>query len=232
MPQLSTGLVIAGAYADKVRRTLFAQLRDRVKSGELEGREVARAAGELNRLLYALLVDRLGLDKGDVVRVRIEYEVSEGRIRWNYESLTVEAFRRLPSDTVAKALEGVVAQAKEIVEAAVEFAVERLRETVLGDLVYAIKLGGNLVGSFIATPLDESVLIRGAVISPTPVVMKRYVTKLREGASIDELVTEVVRGLMQLGEHVERGEAERVFRSVTAIAEAEEGVRVTEEEGE
>jgi len=29
--ELSTGLVIAGAYADKLRRTLFAQLRDLVK---------------------------------------------------------------------------------------------------------------------------------------------------------------------------------------------------------
>ncbi len=35
MPLLSTGLIIAGAYADKVRRTLFAQLKDKIKHNEI-----------------------------------------------------------------------------------------------------------------------------------------------------------------------------------------------------
>ncbi|HIE58698.1 MAG TPA: DUF2258 domain-containing protein [Hydrogenothermaceae bacterium] len=52
MPQLSTGLVIAGAYADKLRRVLFAQLRDKIKAGELTNQLVAQKAGELNRLLF------------------------------------------------------------------------------------------------------------------------------------------------------------------------------------
>ncbi|MFN4046744.1 MAG: DUF2258 domain-containing protein [Acidilobaceae archaeon] len=75
MPTLRSGYVIGGAYADKIRRTLFAQTRDLVKSGELSVQEVARAAGELNRILYEILVDRVKIEKGDVVRVSVNYTV-------------------------------------------------------------------------------------------------------------------------------------------------------------
>ncbi len=109
MPSLSTGLVIAGAYADKLRRTLFAQLKDDVKNGKLTSQEVARAAAEMNQLLYQIFVDDLKLDKGDVVRVRVEYDVEDGNIKWRLNTLTVEAFKRMSDDeiqeTVKKRLE-------------------------------------------------------------------------------------------------------------------------------
>ncbi|HDD66346.1 MAG TPA: DUF2258 domain-containing protein, partial [Nitrososphaeria archaeon] len=62
---LRTGVVVAGAYADRVRRVLFAQLSQKIKSGELDAREVARAAGELNTILYEAFVRNLALSKGD-----------------------------------------------------------------------------------------------------------------------------------------------------------------------
>jgi hypothetical protein len=77
MVLLSSGLVIAGAYADKIRRTLFAQLRDYVKKDKEWGQKIAYAAAQLNRLLYTVLVEQLKVDKGDVVRIRIEYDVDE-----------------------------------------------------------------------------------------------------------------------------------------------------------
>ena len=114
MPQLSSGLVIAGAYADKVRRVLFAQLRDEIKSGKIESRQVAYRAGELNRLLFEILVNKLKLDKGDVVRVRIEYELKDGDIEWKLDTLRVEAFRKIPDEEVEKAVKEVIATAKEV----------------------------------------------------------------------------------------------------------------------
>ena len=114
MPMLSTGYVIAGAYADKVRRVLFAQLREMIKRGEIDNSTVARRAGELNRLLFDIIVNRLGLDKGDVVRVRIEYTIENRDIKWSLETLRIEAFRRIPDDTVAKAVRDTVEEAEKV----------------------------------------------------------------------------------------------------------------------
>lgn len=114
MPQLSSGLVIAGAYADKIRRVLFAQLRNEIKSGKIESRQVAYRAGELNRILFEILVNKLKLDKGDVVRIRIEYEFKDGDIEWKLDTLRVEAFKRIPDNEVEKAVREVIESAKEV----------------------------------------------------------------------------------------------------------------------
>lgn len=114
MPMLSTGYVIAGAYADKVRRVLFAQLRDMIKRGEIENSTVARRAGELNRILFDIIVNRLGLDKSDVVRVRIEYNIENRDIKWVLDTLRIEAFRRIPDDQVARAVRETLAEAEKV----------------------------------------------------------------------------------------------------------------------
>lgn len=107
--ELSTGLIIAGAYADKVRRTLFAQLRDLVKQDKEFAREVARAAAELNIVLYNILVNELKIDKGDVVRARIAYTVEPSkRIKWFYDTLRLEVFRRVPDSDVSHVVGRVI----------------------------------------------------------------------------------------------------------------------------
>ncbi len=110
--ELSTGLVIAGAYANKLRRTLFAQLRDLVKQNREFAREVARASAEINRLIYIILVENLGCEKGDVVRIRVKYIVDpkEWRIKWNYETLRIEYFKRQPDDKVAEVVKKVISE--------------------------------------------------------------------------------------------------------------------------
>jgi len=100
MVTLSTGLIIAGAYADKLRRTLFAQLSERVKSGEIDSKEVARAAAEVNQLLFNILVEDLKIDKGDVVRVRVDYNVEDGMIKWDLNTLSLEVFKRISDEEI------------------------------------------------------------------------------------------------------------------------------------
>ncbi len=122
--ELSTGLVIAGAYADKLRRTLFAQLRDYVKKNKELAREIARAAGEVNRILYIILVENLRSDKGDVVRIRIKYRfnIREQRITWDYDTLRIEYFKRYPDEEVNKT-------ARKVLEERLEEVKEQYRET-------------------------------------------------------------------------------------------------------
>ena len=102
---LRTGIVIAGAYADRVRRVLYAQLSKMIKEKQIDGKEVARAAGELNQILYDAFVRNLALSKGDLVRIEIPYTVSGGRISWDYSSLKVRAFREIGEEVVEKAVE-------------------------------------------------------------------------------------------------------------------------------
>ncbi len=116
VPELSTGLVIAGAYADKLRRTLFAQLRDQMKQGLISGQEIARAAAEINRMLYEIIVNDLKVDKGDVVRIRISYDISGGSVKWITDTLRIEVFRRVPDEEVIEAVRKRISGLKTSVE--------------------------------------------------------------------------------------------------------------------
>ena len=114
MPQLSTGLVIGGAYANKLRRVLFAQLRGELKEGKIDSKQIAFRAGELNRILFEILVNKLKIDKGDVVRVRIEYEVEDRDIKWKYDTLSIEVFRRVPDEEIESLVRETVEQVEAI----------------------------------------------------------------------------------------------------------------------
>ncbi len=100
MASLSTGFIIVGAYADKLRRTLFAQLSDKLRNKVIDPKEVARAAAEANQFLFDTLVNGLGLDKGDVVRIRMDFEIEDSHIKWNYDSLRIDAFRRVSEEEI------------------------------------------------------------------------------------------------------------------------------------
>jgi hypothetical protein len=106
MLTLNTGLTIAGAYADKARRVLMAQVK-----GQADAQEAVRASAELNKLLFEVIVNELKADKGDVVRVVVDYEVESGRIKWDFNSLRVELFKRVPDEEVKKRVEAALARA-------------------------------------------------------------------------------------------------------------------------
>ena len=114
--EISTGLVIAGAYADKLRRTLFAQLSSKIKSKEISTTAVAKASRDLNMLLYNILVEKLAVKKGDVVRIRIGYTLEDGEIKWDYDSLNIEVYRRVSEGEVEKILKETLMKAEEVIE--------------------------------------------------------------------------------------------------------------------
>jgi hypothetical protein len=218
MPRLSSGFVIAGAYADKIRRTMFAQMRDYVKRDKEWGQRIALAIAQLNRFLYTLLVEQLKIDKGDVVRVRIDYDIDEQNknIVWKWDTLTVEAFRRVPQEEVEKVVKTLTAKALEISTAAVAYTLEKLGETFDGDVVLAIKLGEREVGAAIITSINESlaVLKKGAVLEPTPAIFDKVRLDISPGKTLDEVLRETLSKVILSARHVDANEALNTINTI------------------
>lgn len=221
MVLLSTGFIIAGAYADKVRKTLFAQLRDHMKRGEVSAQEVARAAAELNRALYHILVERLKSDKGDVVRAKIEYDVEGGRVVWDYNTLQLEVFKRVPDEEVQRVLRETTPEISKLLERAIAYNVERAAVTSYGDYLFRVKIDDKVVGALTVTTIDNEVaIVRGAVLEPTPIIIDKSKVPL-EGKSIEEVVSSNLANLVKSARNVELAEAERALKGIEAVIESE-----------
>jgi hypothetical protein len=221
MVLLSTGFIIAGAYADKVRKTLFAQLRDHMKRGEVSAQEVARAAAELNRALYHILVERLKSDKGDVVRAKIEYDVEGGRVVWDYNTLQLEVFKRIPDEEVQRVLRETTSEISKLLERAIAYNVERAAVTSYGDYLFRVKIDDKIVGALTVTTIDNEVaIVRGAVLEPTPIIIDKSKVPL-EGKSIEEVVSSNLANLVKSARNVELAEAERALKGIEAVIESE-----------
>jgi hypothetical protein len=230
MPTLRSGYIIVGAYADKVRRVAFAQLKDSVKEGVLKSSDIAYHVGQLNRVLYKILVEDLKLGKGDVVRISIDYEVRQGSIEWKFDTLKIEAFRRIPDEEVANVLSKVRTEVKAVMEAAIQFTMEKLGETEDGDVVYVMKLGDREVGAFIATLVDEDIVFvkKGAAIEPTPMIIE----KLRiscEGKPVDEAIKSNIDKFTSSARYVGYSEAAKVIELVKKRVGVEYKVEKLEE---
>ena len=211
MPTLSSGYVIAGGYADKLRRTVFAQLKDEIKGGAISSQEVARAVGELNSTLYRILVDKFKVDKGDVVRIRIDYQIEGGKIIWDPSRLSIEVFRRDKEiDNIVRSLGGAVLW-QEAFGKGVEYQVVKLGETLDGDLVYTLKLGDEEVGSLIATRLDNELFIKkGAILHPSPMVFEKLRIPIHEGELPESVLAQKILEAQKIGRHVTEEEARKV----------------------
>ncbi len=114
VPTLNTGLTISGGYSDKVRKTLFAQLAGSLREGSLKPKEVARAVAELNQTLYRILVDKIKTERGDVVRIRIDYEISEETVKWLWSTLKIEFFKRNPEEKINQIVNEALAELRKI----------------------------------------------------------------------------------------------------------------------
>jgi len=213
--RLSTGFIIAGAYADKVRRAIHAQLREAVSRGEVEPREVDRARAELNRILHRIIVDELKSDKGDVVRARVDYDVVGGRVVFKLDTLSLEYFKRVPDAEVAKAVERGLAELKGETAPGRGFEVERVASTPLGDQLFRVRREGREVGMLLVTPLDGEVVVRGALLEPKPYILKG---KLPAAGGLEEALSRGMASLMLSGREVSVEEAGRALRDISASA--------------
>lgn len=108
--KLSTGYVRASGYAHKIRRVLFALARKKV-----EPKEIIRASAELNQRIFEEF-QRLNVSKEDVVRITVEFQIRDGSIVWDCDSLRIEVYRKGEEERLAKAMEEVEERERELEE--------------------------------------------------------------------------------------------------------------------
>jgi len=210
--RLNTGLIIVGAYADKVRRTLFAQLKDKIKAKEIDSKNVAKASADLNKLLYEIFVNKLKLDKGDVVRIIVDYDVADGEVVWNLDTLKIEVFKRVPEDEYAEIVKESIKRIEELEEVEEErFRIEKAGETDLGDVIYEVRLGDDVVGALVLTPLNGEAIVRGALLKPNPVIIDRA------RISLENLEEELLKVVEVKGRVVEEEEARKIVDDIKGL---------------
>jgi len=210
--RLNTGLIIVGAYADKVRRTLFAQLKDKIKAKEIDSKNVAKASADLNKLLYEIFVNKLKLDKGDVVRIIVNYDLADGDVVWNLDTLKIEVFKRVPEEEYAEIVKESIKRIEELEEVEEErFRIEKAGETDLGDVIYEVRLGDEVVGALVLTPLNEEGVVRGALLKPNPVIIDRA------RISLENLEEELLKVVEEKGRVVEEEEARKIVDDVKGL---------------
>ena len=106
---LNTGITKANAYAIKVRKTFFAQLKDHVKKGELDNSEILRASAEINSFIFKVL-QKLGIDKNDAIRIILAYRIEDGKIIYDLATLRLEVWKKLPENLVDEAMKAILSE--------------------------------------------------------------------------------------------------------------------------
>ena len=103
--ELSTGLIIAARYADKLRRVAFVAFSKMVPKDI-----ILRDIAELNKQLYDVIVNQMKLDKLDVVRILVDAEYDEQNQKINFSNIRIiryytEEECNKKSEEIAKQLE-------------------------------------------------------------------------------------------------------------------------------
>ncbi|MEM4849088.1 MAG: DUF2258 domain-containing protein, partial [Ignisphaera sp.] len=173
------------------------------------------------------------IDKGDVIRVRIDYDIDEQNksISWRWDTMIVEAFKRIPQEEVDKLVKTLITKASEISIAAVAYTLDRLGETFDGDLIFTIKLGNREVGAAIITMVNDTlaVLKKGAVLEPTPAIFDRIRLDISPDKSIEEVLQTTLSTVIQTARHVDASEALNMVNVIRERVAAKPMARYEEE---
>lgn len=215
MPVLRTGLVPVAGYASKVRRTLFAQTKELVTNSKEWARAVAYGVAVLNVALYKLLVEELKLDKRDVIRVSIEYDLDYEKKAavYKWDTLTIEVYKKQPQESYLDVVERFKSVAEQISIA--RYTAVKVGETLGGDEVYSIRLGDREVGVALVFPVDESTIIlkRAVLTEPSPAAIGRMRIELA-GSSVEQKLVEIIASSGQSSIPLQPEQAARIIETI------------------
>jgi len=109
MPLLSSGLVYVGFCIGKLRKNLYAYLRNYISRDREWCLGIEKAVKELDNVVNKVFI-KLGVGEDDVVRIRIEYQINENNksIIFNWSTLSIEVFRRIPRKDVEAIIKNIL----------------------------------------------------------------------------------------------------------------------------
>ncbi|PVU77785.1 DUF2258 domain-containing protein [Sulfolobus islandicus] len=107
--ELSTGLIIAARYADKLRRVAL------VAFSKIAPKEVIiRDVSELNKQLYAKIVEEMKLGKLDVIRISVDAEYDNRNKKLIFSNLRI--LRYITEEQCAEKYKDVVSENEKLKE--------------------------------------------------------------------------------------------------------------------
>jgi len=215
--KINTGLIPAAVYATKTRRALYALLQSLVKKDKEWDKIIKDEIGKLNRALYHLFTVDLKIDKTDVIRLRIEFDVDEEgrRILWKWESLDIEVYKQVPKEEVRKHVEHLITMIPEIVAKPINYVVEKIATTIDGDDVYIVKLDREEVGAALILGVDENTIVlkKAAVLQPNPLIYEKAKISLN-GKTVEQALQDELSATTKRGVHAEYSEALKVVNMI------------------
>jgi len=109
MSLLSSGLVYVGFCIGKLRKNLYAYLRNYISRDREWCLGIEKAVKELDNVVSKVFI-KLGVGEDDVVRVRIEYQINENNksIIFNWSTLSIEVFRKIPRKDVEAVVKNIL----------------------------------------------------------------------------------------------------------------------------
>ncbi len=107
-----------------------------------------------------------------------------------------------------------VRHVKEIIEG--KYIVEEIGKTLTGDTLYKIRLGDLNVGVLEAIRLNDELLIKGALISPEPVMVEKIRIELY-GRNPLEVLTEKLNEIISKSRKISRTEAEEAIKTLISM---------------
>ncbi len=115
--RISTGLVRAAGYADKLRRVLIAATK-----GKASPEEAVKIASYINQHLFKIFREN-NVEKSDVVRIFLNIDIIDGKILIDWNSLSIEVYKPY-QEFEAKEVGLELPEAREVTEEEVKAALE------------------------------------------------------------------------------------------------------------
>jgi len=212
--QFSTGIVLMSGYAHKLRRVIFAQISNLIKEGKITKEQANTDVGLLNRKLYKILVEELKLDRTDIVRIKGEYEILDGKIVWKYDKITIEVWKK-DTEQSEKATELIRKEAEKPQEEksegeAEKYSARKIGTTIIGEEIYEILKNDESVGAIRVMKLDDTIVVTGALIPD-----KKIKVTLPAADKIETALPTIIRS----AEPATPEEVKKILKEILAVAQ-------------
>lgn len=214
-----TGLVLASGYANKLRRVIFAIVKDKIKLGEITQQQVAYRVGQLNAVLFKILAEMENVKKDDVVRIIVPFDVVNGDLVFNYKDIIVQLWRHdiETEKRIKEALEKL--SEKGLVEREFNFALSKEMGPVkMYDILLDNENVGKLYIMVLQTSGDNLTISYNGVVT---INGERYriagVETIQSGEPLEIMLRRIVNSAITEENRISESEAEKLIEEISKM---------------